>query len=67
VDKLAEGVRAIFDQVKEIRTANPQPTKSFGLGQLPEKSSIDGEAISQVFTQKGDAKIQRLKRSSVRW
>jgi hypothetical protein len=56
VDKLAEGVRAIFDKVKEIRTANPEPTKSFGLGQLPEKSSIEGEAISQVFGQKGDAK-----------
>jgi Domain of Unknown Function (DUF1259) len=55
-DKLAEGVRAIFDKVKEIRTANAQPAKSFGLGQLPEKSSIDGEAISQVFAQKGDAK-----------
>jgi hypothetical protein len=56
VDKLAEGVRAIFDKVKEIRTTNPQPAKSFGLGQLPEKSSIEGEAISQVFAQKGDAK-----------
>jgi hypothetical protein len=56
VDKLAEGVRAIFDKVKEIRTANPQPAKSFGLGQLPEKNSIEGEAISQVFGQKGDAK-----------
>ena len=31
VDKLAEGVRAIFDKVKEIRTANAQPAKSFGL------------------------------------
>src|SRR5712672_1701317 len=56
VDKLAEGVRAIFDKVKEIRTANAQPAKSFGLGQLPEKNSIEGEAISQVFAQKGDAK-----------
>ena len=56
VDKLAEGVRAIFDKVKEIRTANAQPAKSFGLGQLPEKSSIEGDAISQVFAQKGDAK-----------
>jgi hypothetical protein len=56
VDKLAEGVRAIFDKVKEIRAANAQPAKSFGLGQLPDKSSIDGQAISQVFAQKGDAK-----------
>jgi hypothetical protein len=39
----------------EIRAANAQPTKTFGSGQLPEKSSIDGEAISQVFGQKGDA------------
>jgi hypothetical protein len=54
--KLAEGVHAIFDKEKEIRTANAQPTKSFGLGQLPEKSLIDGEAISQVFGQKGDGK-----------
>jgi hypothetical protein len=56
VGKLAEDVRAIFDKVKEIRTANPQPAKSFGLGQLPEKNSIEGEAISQVFAEKGDAK-----------
>lgn len=55
VDKLAEGVRAIFDKVKEIRTANAQPTQSFDFGRLPEKSSIEGEAISQVFGQKGDA------------
>jgi hypothetical protein len=55
VDKLAEGVRAIFDKVKEIRATNAQPTKSFGYAALPEKSSIDGDAISQVFGQKGDA------------
>jgi hypothetical protein len=55
VQKLAEGVRAIFDTVKEIRAANAQPAKSFDLGQLPEKSSIDDVAISQIFGQKGDA------------
>ncbi len=55
VQSLAEGVRAIFDKVKEIRGANAQPTNSFGLGQLPEKSSIDDELISKVFGQKGDA------------
>ena len=55
VDKLAAGVRAIFDKVKDVRTANVQPAKSFGYSALPEKSSIDGDAISQVFGQKGDA------------
>jgi hypothetical protein len=56
LDKLAQGVRAIFDKEKEIRAGSANPAKSFGSGQLPEKSSIDGEAISQVFGQKGDAK-----------
>jgi hypothetical protein len=54
-DKLAQGVRAIFDKEKEIRTTTPQPADSFGVGALPTKSSIDGEPISQVFGQKGDA------------
>src|SRR6516164_4885155 len=56
VENLAEGVRAIFDKQKEIRTANPQPADSFGIGPLPAKSSIDGEAISEVFGLAGDAK-----------
>jgi len=56
LDKLAQGVRAIFDKEKEIRAGSASPAKSFGSGQLPEKSSIEGEAISQVFGQKGDAK-----------
>jgi hypothetical protein len=55
VDKLAAGVVAIFQKVKEIRAANAQPTKSFGSSALPEKSSIDGAVVSQVFGQKGDA------------
>jgi hypothetical protein len=55
VDKLAAGVRAIFDKVKDVRTANVQPAKSFGYSALPEKSSIDGAAVSHVFGQKGDA------------
>ena len=56
VERLAEGVRAIFDKEKEIRTANPQPADSFGIGPLPAKSSIDGEAITKVFGLAGDAK-----------
>src|SRR5258708_11804935 len=41
VDKLAEGVRAIFDKVKEIRTANAHPAKCFGLVEFPESTPID--------------------------
>jgi uncharacterized protein DUF1259 len=52
VDKLAQGVRAIFDKEKEIRTATHQPADSFGVGALPAKSAIDGQAVSGVFGQK---------------
>ena len=56
VEKLAQGVRAIFDKEKEIRTATPQPADSFVAGALPTKSALDGQAISHVFGQKGDPK-----------
>ena len=56
VDKLAKGVRAVFDKEKEIRTATPQPADAFGVGVVPTKSAIDGQAISQVFGLKGDSK-----------
>ena len=56
VSKLAQGVRAIFDTEKEIRTKTPTPADSFGSGRLPANNAIDGDVISQVFGQKGDAK-----------
>jgi hypothetical protein len=56
VSKLAQGVRAIFDMEKEIRSKTPVPADSFGLGSLPSQSLIDGNAISRVFGQTGDAK-----------
>ena len=56
VPKLAQGVRAIFDMEREIRSKTPVPADSFGLGPLPVQSFIDGSAISRVFGQTGDAK-----------
>jgi hypothetical protein len=56
VPRLAQGVKAIFDTEKQIRTKAPAPLDSFGLGSLPAKNAIDGSEISQVFGQKGDAK-----------
>ena len=56
VPKLAQGVRAIFDMEKEIRSKTPVPADSFGFGPLPSQSLIDGNAISRVFGQTGDAK-----------
>jgi Domain of Unknown Function (DUF1259) len=56
VPTLAQGVKAIFDTEKQIRTKAPAPLDSFGLGELSAKNLIDGSGISQVFGQKGDAK-----------
>src|SRR6201981_4182780 len=56
VDKLAKGVRAVFEKEKEIRTATPQPADAFGVGVAPAKSAIDGQATSQVFGLNGGAK-----------
>src|SRR5258706_1516721 len=43
VDKLAAGVRAVFDKVKEVRSKNPQPATAFPGDRIPEKSSITPE------------------------
>jgi len=56
VPTLAQGVKAIFDTEKQIRTKAPAPLDSFGLGELSARNAIDGSGISQVFGQKGDGK-----------
>src|SRR6058998_2609496 len=38
-DELATVVRKVYDKIKEIRAANPQPQYSFGTVSLPEKNS----------------------------
>src|SRR5258708_26205677 len=53
VDKFADGERAIFYKVKEILTANYKPTKYFGLGQFPEKKSLECKSLIQVFGHTG--------------
>src|SRR5246127_2383011 len=41
VDKLAGAIRKVYDAIKQIRAAGPQPRDSFGVKSLPEKSSIN--------------------------
>ncbi|MBI3557755.1 MAG: DUF1259 domain-containing protein [Deltaproteobacteria bacterium] len=55
-EKLAHGVRAALDKVKQIREASSTPSKSFGLSDLPGKSSITGKPIEEIIGQPGDAK-----------
>src|SRR5213596_1734869 len=49
VEELAGAVRKVYDKIKEIRAANPQPKDSFGVTALPEKSSISAEPLNKIF------------------
>jgi rhodanese-related sulfurtransferase len=49
VEKLAGGVKAALTKMKEIRTAHPQPAKSFG-GGIPEKNAISAAPLAEAFT-----------------
>jgi len=54
-DKLAAAVREVWDKIKEIRSANSQPTTTFGSTPLPAASSITGKTIEDVLGVKGQA------------
>ena len=48
VEQLAGAVRKVYDKIKEIRAANPQPAKILSArNALPEKSSISAEPLEQ--------------------
>jgi hypothetical protein len=48
-ENLATGVRKVLDRVKEIRSANAQPAKTFGAKSLPSKSSIASAPLAQII------------------
>jgi hypothetical protein len=53
-EQLATAVRKLYDKIKEIRAANPQPKDSFGAGSLPEKSAISAEPLNTIFGVNGE-------------
>ena len=53
-EQLASAVRKVYDKVKEIRAASPQPKDSFGDKSLPEKSSISADPLNAIFEMKGE-------------
>lgn len=55
VEKLAAAVKKVWDRVREIRSANPQPAGTFGGAPLPAQSSITGKAIEQILGVTGQA------------
>src|SRR3954466_5186747 len=48
-EQLATAVRKLYDKIKEIRAANPQPKDSFAAGSLPEKNAISAEPLNAIF------------------
>ena len=54
VEQLAGAVRKVYDKIKEIRAANPQPKDSFGGTALPEKNSISAEPLNKIFGMSGE-------------
>jgi len=59
--QLATAVRKLYDKIKEIRTANPQPKDSFNAGSLPEKNAISAEPLNAIFGISGEANNGMLK------
>ncbi len=55
VEQLATAIRKVWDKVKEIRAANPQPAVKFGGTSLPAQSSITGKAIEDILGVKGQS------------
>jgi hypothetical protein len=54
-EQLATAVRKLYDRIKEIRAANPQPKDSFNAGSMPEKNSISAEPLNAIFGLSGEA------------
>jgi rhodanese-related sulfurtransferase len=60
VEKLAGGVKAALDKVKEIRAANATPAKSFG-GGLPTSNNITPGPLAAAFIAKPQQKAGMVK------
>jgi hypothetical protein len=54
-ENLATAVKKVWDKIKEVRAANPQPATTFGAAPLPAKSSITGSTIESTLGMKGQA------------
>ena len=53
-EQLATAVRKLYDKIKEVRAANPEPKDSFAVGSLPEKNAISPEPLNAIFGLSGE-------------
>src|SRR5256714_6862995 len=66
IEKLAGGVRKVYDTIKAIRGPNPKPTTTFGQATiekspLPAKSSITAAPLNEIFAMQGETKDGMVK------
>jgi len=61
VEQLAGAVKKMYDAVKQVRSATPQPKETFGAKQLPDKNSISVEPLNKIFGAQGEAKDGMIK------
>src|SRR5213080_1041564 len=64
VDRLAAAVRKVYDTTKAIRGPNAKPAESFpevGQPSLPEKNSINGTPLNEIFGTQGESKDGMVK------
>lgn len=55
VKQLATAIHKVWAKVKEIRTANPRPAKTFGGAAMPATNSISEKMIKDIIGVKGQA------------
>jgi hypothetical protein len=53
-EQLAGAVRKVYDKIKQVRAANPQPKDSFGGTELPGKNSISADPLNKIFGMTGE-------------
>lgn len=61
IEQLAGAAKKMYDAVRQIRAASPQPRDSFGGTALPEKNSISPEPLNEIFGRQGEAKDGMVK------
>src|SRR5262249_34380222 len=52
-DKLAGGVKAVWESIKKVRAASPQPAKQFS-GSVPKSGQLDTQKIADIIGTKGE-------------
>jgi hypothetical protein len=55
VTKLGAAVKKVIDAQRSVRTASPEPARSFSGGSIPTENKITGSRIEQILGTKGEA------------